>query len=183
MKGKSPYDECPVYTSDHFRLRLVEEGDAADLLRCYSDESAVRLMNADNCTSDFHYRTIEEMVACIRDWLGAYGQRSYVRFSVIDTQDAKAVGTIEMYSGTGDASITIKGGGILRLDLCSAYEAQDYIRELLGLSIENFYDAFGVQQILTKAIPVAAERVAALCACGFTPLERNVRGHGDYYIR
>ena len=66
--------------------------------------------------------------------------------------------------------------GILRLDLCSAYETQDYILELLDLSIENFYEAFGVQQILTKAIPDATERISALRACGFVPAEHTRNG-------
>lgn len=74
--------------------------------------------------------------------------------------------------------------GILRLDLCSAYERQERIVELLTLSIEHFYAAFGVQQIVTKATPAATERISALRACGFTPEEGNVNGpHGDYYRR
>ena len=91
MKDKTIYDKCPVYSSDHFLLRLVEEGDAEDLLRCYSDASAVRLMNADNCTSDFHYETLDEMNDCIQGWLGAYRTSvSFIRFSIIDTQNKQS---------------------------------------------------------------------------------------------
>lgn len=176
MRAKEVYDKCPAYASDHFLLRLVEQGDAEDLLRCYSDASAVRLMNADNCTSDFHYQTLDEMKDCIRFWLREYGEGLYVRFSIIDNQDGRAVGTIEMFGKT-------KNTGILRLDLCSAYERRDCILELLGLSVENFHNAFSVQHILTKAIPVATERIAALRACGFLPAERHaMKPHGDYYV-
>ncbi len=177
MKGKRPYDECPVYTSDHFLLRLVEERDAEDLLRCYSDASAFRLMNADNCDTDFHFATLKQMSDYLKGWLEAYERSLYVRFSIVDTQSSKAIGTIEMFDKNRDI-------GVLRLDLCSAYELQNYIRELVELSVEHFYDAFGVQHIVIKAIPAATERIPALRACGFTPAEHNVNGpHGDYYIR
>jgi hypothetical protein len=49
----SPYDKGPVYETESFLLRLVEAGDAEDLLKCYSDPAAVALMNSDRCTSDF----------------------------------------------------------------------------------------------------------------------------------
>lgn len=177
MKGKPVYDTCPTYTTDHFLLRPVEEGDAEDLLRCYSDPSAVRLMNADNCDTDFRFEALGVMRDYIKGWLAAYGESLFIRFAVIDSQRGKAIGTIEMFDKTGKI-------GILRLDLCSAYEKQPYLLELLRLSVENFYRAFGVQEIATKAIPAARERIAALRAYGFMPTERNVNGpHGDYYVR
>jgi len=179
VKGRSPYDKCPVYTSEHFSLRLVEEGDAEDMLCCYSDVSSVRLMNADNCTSDFYYTTLSEMKDCIQGWLKGYerGVPVCIRFSIIDTQNGKVIGTIEMYVKSRDI-------GVLRIDLCSAYETQNHIIELLQLSTGKFYDVYGVQHILTKAIPIATERIAALRACGFTPAEHHaMKPHGDYYIR
>ncbi len=120
MKGKHPYNKCPVYTSDRFLLRLVEKGDAVDLLHCYSDASAVRLMNADNCNTDFHFETLNAMDEYIKGWLGAYRDSLFVRFSIIDNHHQRAIGTIEMYDKTRKL-------GILRLDLCSVYEAEDVI--------------------------------------------------------
>ena len=177
MKGKPIYDECPTYTTDHFLLRPVEVGDAEDLLRCYSDEAAVRLMNADNCNTDFHFETLEAMRDYITGWVEDLKRSLLIRFSVVDSRSGTAVGTIEMFDKN-------KSIGVLRLDLCSAYETQDYIVELLGVSVENFYDGFGVTHLVSKAIPEAAERIAALRACGFTPAEREVNGpYGDYYER
>lgn len=170
------YDKCPVYSSDHFLLRSVEQRDAKELLGCYSDPLSVRLINADNCTSDFNYQTLDEMNDCIRGWLSGYRQGVIVRFSVIDNQNGKAIGTIEMYRKKKDI-------GILRLDLCSAYETQKSVRELLELSVENFYNEFCVKQILTKAIPLATERISALSTCGFTPVEQHAMSpYGDYYM-
>jgi len=177
MKGKHPYAECPVYTTAHFLVRLVEKEDGEDLLRCYSDPSAVRLMNADNCDTDFHFETLDAMNDYLKGWLNAYQASAFVRFAIIDSQHEQAIGTIEMYDKTRKL-------GILRLDLCSTYERQEYIRELLQLAIENFYKAFGVQQIAIKAILAAAERISALRECGFAPAERHVNGpYGDYYLR
>lgn len=175
MSSPSIYDNCPTYSSDHFLLRLVAPGDAEDLLCCYSNAVSVRLMNADNCTSDFHYSTLDEIDDCIRGWLNGYQRHIIVRFSIVDTRNGKAIGTVEMYRKTKDV-------GILRLDLRSEYESQSHILELLELSVESFYAAFGVQQILTKAIPAAAERISALRARGFVPAEHHaMKPHGDYY--
>lgn len=176
MKKAKFGDISPVYTSDRFVLRLVEEDDAVDLLDCYSDASAVRFMNADNCTSDFYYKTLEEMKDCIKGWLKGYRNGGPVRFSIIDIQDGKIIGTIEMYEKTRDV-------GILRLDLRSPYESQFFLAELLKLSIEKFYESYGVQHIMVKSIPFAEERVSALYKCGFTPVEcNNVMPFDSYYI-
>lgn len=67
------------------------------LLECYSDLSAVKIMNSGRCASDFHYTTTDEMKNCIRFWLGEYAKKAYVRFSIIDKQIQKAVGSIEMF--------------------------------------------------------------------------------------
>lgn len=200
MRDQSIFDNCPVYESNHFMLRLVEEKDAEDLLACYSDPSAVRLMNSDNCTCDFLFTKLDEMVDMIRGWRGAYETRwgeyeggALLRFSIFDKQNNKAVGTIELFDKTKDV-------GILRLDLCSEYEKQELLTEIIRLSTEKFFDAFGVKRIYTKAIMEAAERIASLNACGYksTIMPRGalwltwidgkkVRGqknmpYGDYYV-
>ncbi|MEN6356420.1 MAG: GNAT family N-acetyltransferase [Armatimonadota bacterium] len=200
MKDTTIFDNCPVYKSGHFKLRLVEQEDAENLHQCYSDPSAVRLMNSDNCSCDFYFKTLNEMTEMIRGWIGAYESRwgayeggACIRFSIIDTQNNTAVGTIEMFDKTKDI-------GILRLDLCSAYEKQDYLIELIELATEKFHNAFGVKQILTKAIAEAAVRIYALQACGYNSTviprgdiwwtwidgkkvrDRKLMPYGDYYV-
>jgi RimJ/RimL family protein N-acetyltransferase len=161
MQGKTPYTKCPIYTSPRFQLRLVQPDDAADLLVCYADPAAVRFMNADNCSGDFYITTLAEMQNCITAWLKDYANSFFVRFCIIDKQEGKAIGTIEMYDKTEKLAI-------LRLDLAAAYEESSHICEILGLVTENFYTDFAVSHMLTKAIPAAAERITALHACGFT---------------
>lgn len=48
------YEKCPVFESEKYLLRMVEQGDAADLLSVYSDEKAVPIFNSDNCNGDYY---------------------------------------------------------------------------------------------------------------------------------
>jgi len=66
IAGMNPYDCCPTLETKHFNLRLVKEADAKDLLLCYSDPQVQCIVNNDNCTSDFKYSTLDEMLECIR---------------------------------------------------------------------------------------------------------------------
>lgn len=176
MLKVNPYEKCPIYETESFILRLVEESDVDGLLECYSDLSAVKFMNSDRCTSDFHYTTIDEMKNCIQFWLKEYKNKGYVRFSVIDKQTQKAVGSIEIFGGSKF--------GVLRIDLKSNYEKQSYITEILKISNIYFYDAFSVNHVISKAIPEATKRISALIENGFLKLEDNtILPYGDYYIR
>lgn len=183
MSNTNPYEKCPVYESESFILRLVEENDAKSLLKCYSDLSAVKFMNSDNCKFGFHFTTIDEVKNCILFWLNEYVEKRFVRFSVVDKQIQKAIGTIEMF-GRKDADGKITGYGVLRIDLCSNYEKHSFIIELLKISNENFYDVFGVEQIITKAIPTATERISALTESGYLKLEnKDILPYDNYHVR
>ena len=63
------YEQCPVYKTESFILRLVKIEDAEALLKCYSDKDTVSKMNSDYCTSDFFYTTKNEMEQCIRQYV------------------------------------------------------------------------------------------------------------------
>ena len=65
---KNIYEQCPTYETESFVLRLVKLEDAETLLSCYSDKDNVKKFNADFCTSDFYYSTVEEMENCIKFW-------------------------------------------------------------------------------------------------------------------
>ena len=56
------YKDCPTLQNDRFILRLIDDEDANDLLKVYSDIKAVPFLNSDNCHGDdFHYKTQERM--------------------------------------------------------------------------------------------------------------------------
>lgn len=164
------YAKCPVLETNHFTLRLVRLDDAEDLLTCYSDPESQEIFDAENCTSDFRYQTLEEMNECIRFFLLNYENRGFVRFSIVNKETGHAVGTVEMFNATGHLA-GCDSWGVLRLDLASAYEKQPYIEELLACCLPSFYGLFDVELIVTKAIPEAKERVASLRVSGFTPFE------------
>jgi 8-oxo-dGTP diphosphatase len=174
----NPYNECPVLETKHFTLRLVVEGDASDLLACYSDPKAQELFNIDNFPIDCRFNTLEEMSKYIKFWLMEYSEEAYVRFSIIDKTTQKAVGTIEMFGMVGKYKVET---GLLRIDIVSDYENSVCLKELFDVCVVNFYDLFGVSCIATKAIPQADKRIQALSKAGFTAGDYNSREH--YFLR
>ncbi len=169
-----PYAKCPEFDTEHFALRLVRMEDAEDLLACYSDPKAQPLFHREGCTSDFRYQRLEEMQECIAFWLEGYRVEGYVRFAIIDKASAHAIGTIEMFGKVGQYKTP---SGILRLDIASKYEKEPYLSELFSLCAAEFFPLFDVEEMMTKAIPSAGARIAAVSALGFAPREMPGRKH------
>ena len=177
-----PYKKCPIYKTQSFTLRLVTPKDAKNLLECYSDKTAVRLMNSDNCTSDFYYTTLKQMTDCIDFWLMEYKNGGYVRFAIINNQTQKAIGTIEMFGRDGKL-INSDRFGLLRIDICSDFESQYHISQLLQIAQDNFFTLFDIKSIITKAIDDASERLYSLKDQGYLKLPKNtLTTYNDYYI-
>ena len=171
-----PYKCRPAYETEQFLLRLVAPEDTEDLWRCYSNPDAIRLFNSDNCTYGFGGLdlTIEEMRGCIDSWIKAYCARDFVRFAVVAKDTGRAVGTVEIFASKH---------GILRIDVLPEYENQAALTALLVLA-DNFFEAFQCTEIVTKAIPAAAERLASLEQCGYRPYPwRKAWQRKDYYIK
>ena len=154
---KNIYEQCPTYETESFILRMVKIEDAADLLCCYSDRENVKTFNADFCTSDFYYSTVEEMENCIRFWLEEYQKQYYVRFSVIPTSNNKAIGTVEIFGGEA---------GVLRIDLSSEYNTENSFTEIIKLAIEQFIDDFKIDSIKIKTLNIS-EKINCIEALGF----------------
>lgn len=173
-----PYIKCPEYESKSFMLRLVMPEDTADLLFCYSSPLAQAIFNSDRCTSNFCYSTLAEMKECIDGWLDAYNKKYFVRFSIIDKQNEKAVGTVEIFGS--DKS---HDHSVLRIDLHPKYEHKAYLDELLCTADSFFYD-FDCYKIVSKAIPEATERILALRNHGYCHYPANTEWEReDYYIK
>ncbi|BCZ46264.1 hypothetical protein psyc5s11_23310 [Clostridium gelidum] len=176
------FKECPIYTTNVIKLRLTTLEDAMELLKCYSDEKAVPLFNSDNCHGDdFHYTTIERMKEAVDFWQYSYEHRYFVRLTVILNSTKEKIGTIEMFNRESEDEFN--HFGLLRIDLRSKYENQKHINEILQIVNQDFYKAFDVDSILTKAIPNAAERIASLQSKGYVPLDKKVMIYDDYYVR
>ena len=177
------YQTCPETQNERFLLRLAKEQDCKDLLKVYSDVKAVPLFNGDNCNGDdFHYTTLERMQQAMSFWIWSYENGWFVRLSIVDITAACAVGTMELcYRDSEDT-------GVLRLDLRSDYESEAVISQILGLVVEPAYDWIGCSRLITKARPIAGERIKALTAFGFSPAGAPLIGHdgteyGDYFER
>jgi len=176
----SPFDECPIYESQHFAFRLVEEADAGSLLSCYSDPKSAPIFNSDNCNSDFIYHTVEDVLKLIQFWIMEYNNRGYVRFSVLDKKINQAIGTIEIFS----FDKTNESLGFLRLDLASKYETSTHLDDVFYMIDCYFKDDFEIDGIVTKAIPEATTRINTLTKKGYHPLkDSTITSYGDYHIK
>lgn len=172
---KDVYQECPQFENRDYLLRLVTKADAADLWKVYSDEKAVPFFNADNCHGDdFHYRTLEAMEKALDFWQFSYSAGYFVRWAIVEKTSSEAVGTIELFHRDSQDAFT--NCGLLRLDLRSDQERADKIQSILSLILADAYVLFACDQIATKAIPAAAQRIAALKALGFVPTEEKLVG-------
>lgn len=165
------YLECPTIKTKSFTIRLIRKEDSEQLFECYNDENAVKLMNDDNCDFGFYVETKEKMLETIGYWLDFYEKQYFVRFSIVDNALNRAVGTIEGFIGET---------GVLRVDISSAYEKSSYLSEIFEFARENFYDYFGNEDIVTKAIADATERRLALESGGWEFIDKY-KGYNDYY--
>ncbi len=173
----NPYDVCPTYESKNFFLRLVSSDDAEDLLECYKSPTISVQANSENCNFGYGSQTPQDMRDCILQWLEAYKNRWFVRFSIIDRHRNKAVGTIEIFCDDRN------GYSVLRVDISEDYETEEHLNELFNTAGAFFYD-FGCKKIVTKAIPEATARISALVHNGYTPYPANdAWEREDYYIK
>ena len=180
------YKTCPTLQNDAFILRLIDDGDAADLLKVYGDIKAVPFFNGDNCHGDdFHYTTIERMREALTFWKDAYKNGWFVRLAIVCRQTNETIGTIEQFRR--DENDYFTECGLLRLDLRSDYERADIIQSILSLIVTPSFELFGVKIVATKAVPSATERIKALSAFGFVKSTEALIGHDgtkyyDYYV-
>ena len=175
------YETCPEFENEKYRLRLIEESDAGDLLKVYSDKKAVPLFNGDNCHGDdFYYTTAERMKQAVDFWVFSYKNGYFVRWSIIDRAKNEVIGSVEAFLRVAEDYFT--NCALLRLDLRSDYETASEIESILSLIVRPFFEIFGSDKVATKAVPAATERRRALKALGFSESqEKLVGGDGTEY--
>jgi len=172
-----PYERCPEYESKRFFLRLVSAEDSADLLECYKNPTISVKANSENCTFGYNAQTFEEMNDFIRRWLESYSQRHFIRFSIIDKQFNKAIGTIEIFDNG------IEKHSVLRIDVSAEYENEECLSELLKIS-DSFFHDLNCEKIVTKIMPKALCRMNALKQNGYAPYpQSNEWARDDYFIK
>lgn len=181
------YAQCPEMENERFFLRLVTQQDCDDLWKVYSDAAAVPLFNSDNCDGDdFHYQTRERMMQGIRFWRWSYEHGCFVRWSILDKGTGCAVGTVELFHRISEDSYN--HCAVLRLDLRSDYEREGQIADILALLFPQTFAWFDCNKVITKAKPMAAERIQALTSIGFVSGDAPLIGNSgieywDYWVK
>lgn len=176
------YEACPIFQNEVICLVQTKMEDAKELLMCYSDKEAVPFFNADNCHGDtFYYDTLEKMEQAISFWCEAYELKAFVRWTILLKETNEKIGTVEMFNRGRAEHVGVHG--ILRIDLQSKYEKREIVASILDIANEAFYEAFGVEYMITKAIPNAIERIDALESKQYTKIDESKFGINNYYGR
>ena len=165
-KDMNIYETCPVLESDNFLVRLVRNEDCDDLLKVYSDKTALPFFNSDNCDGDnFYYRTKERMKEAVDFWNASYENGWFARLSIVDKAASDIIGTIELCLRVSEDEFN--NMGILRVDVRSDYEKEDALFEIITLITPCIPQLLGCTGIITKAPIYAVERIKAIQKAGF----------------
>lgn len=182
----NPYKNCPIFESENYLLRLTAPPDAPDLFLVYSDKKAVPYFNSDNCFGDFYCELPEYVENMIKFWLMEYKEKRFVRWSIIDKNINRSIGTIELFNRKADDYFN--NCGLLRLDLRSDYECEENIFEILSLITQPAFELFNCEMIATKIPPFAVERKNAAERLNFKESNEKLIGgddkkeYTDYYV-
>lgn len=174
------YENCPSFENENYLLRFSKLEDANDLLSVYSDENSLPFFNSDNCHGDnFYYQTIEEMKKAINFWHNSYDLKWFVRWTIIEKRTNKAIGTIELFHRV--ANDDFNHVGVLRLDIKNDYEKSNVISEILNLILEDSFNLFDCNEIISKVPVYAIERKEAFGKLGFVKSDKFLIGTIDRY--
>jgi RimJ/RimL family protein N-acetyltransferase len=181
----NPFDECPIYETENFTYRLVNDNDTEDLFICYSDPVTLSHMNNDNCNGEFRCASIDIMKDAIRRWQKDYERRTFLRWSLIKKNIGKAIGTIEIAPLPWGKWFFGKETpvGILRIDLLSKYEQESIFTEIVGLMTTELANDFEVNQVIMKAPPNEQEKINALVINQFHPYILTDFPYEHYYMK
>lgn len=186
MQLKSIYEDWRSYENEDFLLRPVKNEDAESLLKVYSDRQAQKIFNVDNFPNPCYFDTLEQMQNEIKFYLFSYDVKAFVRWTIVYKATGEAIGTIENFHRESEDSSNHTG--LLRMDIRSDYEKEEILYKLIKLILQNAYEDFECETIMTKAPLIAGERREALKRAGFTELGVTLKGHkgeefGDYFVR
>ena len=173
------YSTCPTFESERLTVRLLQDEDCDDLLKVYSDKNALPFFNSDNCNGDnFYYATKERMSEAMSFWKTAYENGWFARLSIIDKSASSVIGTVELCLRVSEDAFNHMG--ILRVDVGSDYEREDFLYELFSLITPALEELLECKGVLTKAPIYAIDRISALQKAGFTKSEHMLIGGNGY---
>ncbi len=127
----------------------------------------------------FYYPNEERMRQAIEFWLSSYSSKWFVRWTIIDKEKSKAIGTIEVFHRiANDDSNHV---GVLRLDLKSEYETSEEIFTIMNLIVPSVFNLFDCKEIITKVPVYAVKRMEAMRKMGFEKSGKLLVGTIDGY--
>lgn len=183
MMNVSVFEQCPVYESEHFKIRKMKMEDAKELFQCYSNKEAAQYFNGDCCNDDFYYTDYAEFVKCMKYWESRYQEKDFVRFTIMDTRLTQAVGTVEIcpsFKYSADQCCM----GILRIDILPEYESEEEFTELMQVILNHVYEDFDVRSVIMKAQVNADIRRKVLKSFHFVPAQDECNiSFKDYFVR
>ncbi|MDQ0194883.1 GNAT family N-acetyltransferase [Paenibacillus wynnii] len=184
MQTVNPFEKCPVYETESMLFSLVKEEDAKDLFECYSDPITKSHMNNDNCGGVWDFHGIEPVLEAIRGWITVFKEKFFIRWSITNKTTNKIIGTIEI-APIPNTTRFLDGEckiGILRIDMISSAEKESVFNEILNMATDHFFKDFEIEQIITKAEKIDAQRVSALKNCMFSEVpDQSIIPYPDYY--
>ncbi len=85
--------------------------------------------------------------------------------AIIEKATGKVIGTIESFKRLSEDAFN--ESGVLRLDVGSAYERADVLKEIMSLIVPQIFEMFDCKQVVTKVPIYAVERTEAARVFGF----------------
>ena len=128
----------------------------------------------------------ERMEKAIRFWDFSYRNRYFVRWAIVDRSNGDVVGTVEIFRREAEDAFT--DTALLRLDLRSDYEKEEFMQNIMHIIIEYAYSLFNCKTITTKAVPAAVTRRTVLEHLGFRESQNTLKGqdgmlYNSYFVR
>ena len=177
--------EQPIYTTDMLTINTKTLEDVADLLKAFYDKEAVRRLNSknknksngddfDNCT------TAEKVKMGVDFWQYSFEHSDVTHYKIILNATKNQIGNLVI--DKIETEDKLKKLGVLTIDLENKYEKQQYINDILEIVNQYFYEALGVDFMLTKAKSKEKERITSLNTKGYIT-NKEFKGYKGYFVR
>jgi len=191
------------YLGSLLRFVLISEQWKDELYACYTDRYLQKYIDDHNCETIFQFKNKDEMARCIGEWKQACEENHYFRWVAETKNDHKIIGTIEIASipdttnyisrvfnkkpGTfvdNPTHLFEQGvqNGVLRIDIISSYAQGQIFDDILKVT-QNFFNDYGLQQIIVQCLAKDKERRRALERHGFETLKIEGEILYPYLIR
>ena len=95
----------------------------------------------------FFYATKEKMSETIGFWKTAYDNGWFARLSIVDRSGSGVIGTVELCLRVSEDAFNHMG--ILRVDVRSDYEREDFLYEIFSLITPELEEILGCKGVLT----------------------------------